>query len=270
MVATDSRWSWGRSLLWAVGLLVVTFLLAPILVIVGVSFNESRFLTFPPTDLSLQWYKALWQSRSWREAAQFSFWLALAVTAAALILGVPAAYALARGRFFGVRAVEFFLVSPMVMPVVVLAIGLYILFAPLRLVGTPFGLFLGHTLLAMPIVIVIAGGAFRRLSPNIELSARSCGATFPRAFWHVTLPAVRPAVISSAAFAFLTSFDEVVLALFLGGPSTNTLPKRIWEAVKFEVDPSLTAVSTLLVLLTVLALCVGELGRRFQRVREEP
>src|SRR3954471_3120671 len=158
MVATDSRWSWGRSLLWAVGLLVVTFLLAPILVIVGVSFNESRFLTFPPTGLSLQWYKALWQSRSWREAAQFSFWLALAVTAAALILGVPAAYALARGRFFGVRAVEFFLVSPMVMPVVVLAIGLYILFAPLRLVGTPFGLFLGHTLLAMPIVIVIAGG----------------------------------------------------------------------------------------------------------------
>ena len=163
------------------------------------------------------------------------------------MLGVPAAYALARARFSGKRLVEFFLVSPMVVPVIVLALALYMLFAPSGLVGRPLGLLLAHTVLALPVVIVIVGAAFRRSDPALELAARACGASFPRAFWHVSLPAVRPALISAGAFAFLTSFDEVVLALFLGGPRTATLPKRIWEAVKFELDPSLTAVSTLLI-----------------------
>ena len=253
---------WGRTLLWTHCALVAAFLLAPISVIVIVSFNDTTLFSFPPTAWSWRWYEALWRSRTWREAAGFSFWLAVAVTAASLVLGVPAAYALARTTLPGRRAVEFFLVSPIVVPVIVLAIGLYVLFAPLRLIGTPAALFLGHTLLALPVVIVIAGAAFRRLNPSLELAARSCGASFPRAFWHVILPAVRPAVISGGAFAFLTSFDEVVLVLFLGGPRTSTLPKRIWEAVKFELDPSLTAVSTLLIALTVAALAVAELSRR--------
>jgi putative spermidine/putrescine transport system permease protein len=113
---------------------------------------------------------------------------------------------------------------------------------------------------------VIVGAAIRKVDPSIELAARACGASFRRAFWHVVLPAIRPAILSSGAFAFLTSFDEVVLVLFLGGPRTNTLPKRIWEAVKFEVDPSLTAVSTLLVVLTILALAVAEISRRASRL----
>jgi putative spermidine/putrescine transport system permease protein len=158
--------------------------------------------------------------------------------------------------------VEFFLVSPMVVPTIVLALGLYLLLAPFRLVGTPWGLFLGHSVVALPVVIVIVGAAFRRSDPATELAARACGASFWRAFWHVALPGVRPALVSAAAFAFLTSFDEVVLALFLGGPDATTLPKRIWEAVKFELDPSLTAISTLLVLLTILALLAGEIARR--------
>jgi putative spermidine/putrescine transport system permease protein len=150
----------------------------------------------------------------------------------------------------------------MVVPVIVLAIALYMLFAPLGLIGRPSGLLLAHTVLALPIVIVIVGAAFRRTDRAVELAARACGASFPRAFWHVSLPAVRPALISAGAFAFLTSFDEVVLVLFLGGPNTSTLPKRIWEAVKFELDPSLTAVSALLVALTLLVLLVAEFGRR--------
>ena len=252
----------GRLALWAVSLLIVVFLLAPILVIVVVSFDQSTQFDFPPKSWSLRWYGALLQSREWREAFTLSFWLACAVTVVSLMLGVPAAYALARSRFAGKRAVEFFLVSPMVVPVIVLAIALYMLFAPLGLIGRPAGLLLAHTVLALPIVIVIVGAAFRRADPAVELAARACGASFPRAFWHVSLPAVRPAILSGGAFAFLTSFDEVVLALFLGGPNTATLPKRIWEAVKFELDPSLTAISTLLVALTVLALVVSEIGRR--------
>ena len=252
----------GRIALWAVSLLIVVFLLAPILVIVVVSFDQSTQFDFPPKSLSLRWYSALLQSREWREAFALSFWLACAVTLLSLMLGVPAAYALARSKFAAKRAVEFFLVSPMVVPVIVLAIALYMLFAPLGLIGRPAGLLLAHTVLALPIVIVIVGAAFRRADPAVELAARACGASFLRAFWHVSLPAVRPAILSGGAFAFLTSFDEVVLALFLGGPNTATLPKRIWEAVKFELDPSLTAISTLLVALTVLALVVSEIGRR--------
>jgi len=260
----------GRALLWAFCLLVLLFLLVPIGVIIVVSFNEAPNFSFPPQRWSLRWYAALFGSEGWRGSAALSFSLALGVMAASLALGAPAAYALARGRFPGRRVAEAFLVSPMVVPTIVLALGLYLLLAPFRLVGTPWGLFLGHAVLALPVVIVIVGAAFRRADPAMELAARACGAGFWRAFWHVALPAVRPALVSSAAFAFLTSFDEVVLALFLGGPDATTLPKRIWEAVKFELDPSLTAISSLLVLLTVLALLAGEIARRAALARPDP
>ena len=240
---------------------VIFFLLAPILVIIVVSFDKSTLFVFPPVEWSLRWYATLLGSREWREAFWLSLWLAAAVAALALLLGVPAAYALARGQFRGRRLVEFFLVSPIIVPVIVLALGLYVLFAPLGLVGRPAGLLLAHTVLALPVVVIIVGAQLRRVDFAVELAARACGASFLRAFWHVTLPAARPGLASAGAFAFLTSFDEVVLALFLGGPDATTLPKRIWEAVRFELDPSLTAVSALLVALTIVALLIAELGR---------
>jgi putative spermidine/putrescine transport system permease protein len=252
---------WGRIALWVFSLLVVMFLLMPILVIIIVSFGKSTLFDFPPVEWSLRWYGSLLQSRAWREAFWLSAWLAVCVTLLAMLLGVPAAYGLVRGSFRGRRLVELFLVSPMVAPVIVLALGLYGLFAPFGLIGRPASLLLAHTVLALPVVIIIVGAGFRRADGVVELAARACGAPFLRAFWHVSLPSVRPALISAGAFAFLTSFDEVVLALFLGGPEATTLPKRIWEAVKFELDPSLTAVSTLLVGATLIALIVVELGR---------
>ena len=252
----------GRLLLWVLSLGVVVFLLAPIFVVIGVSFNKSALFDFPPSEWSLRWYQALIASREWREAFWLSLWLAAGVTTASLLLGLPAAYALARSRFWGRAVVSFFLVSPVIVPVIVLALGFYVLFAPLGLIGRPLGLLLAHTVLALPVVIIIVEAAFLRADTSVELAARACGASFLRMFWHVSLPSVRPALISAGAFAFLTSFDEVVLVLFLGGPQTVTLPKRIWEAVKFEVDPSLTAVSSLLVTLTIVALLVAEFGRR--------
>lgn len=251
----------GRLGLWVFSCLVIIFLIAPILVVIIVSFNDTTLFELPPVRWSLRWYGTLLASREWREALWLSLWVAAAVTALAMMLGVPAGYALARSQFAGRRLLEFVLVSPMVVPVIVLALALYAMFARLGLIGRPGGLLLAHTVLAMPVVIVIVGAAFRRTDAGIELAARACGASFLRAFWSVSLPAVRPALISAGAFAYLTSFDEVVLALFLGGPGATTLPKRIWEAVKFELDPSLTAVSSLLVGLTLIALLVAELGR---------
>jgi putative spermidine/putrescine transport system permease protein len=248
--------------LWMLAVLTVVFLLAPIVVIIAVSFNSTALFTFPPPHWSLRWYMSLWDSRDWREAGIFSLALASLVALAALCLGVPAAYGLARDRFRGRKLVEGLLISPTVVPSIVLALGLYMLFSPLRLIGTPLGLFLAHTLLALPVVLIIVGAACRRLNPTIELAARSCGATFLKAFWLVVVPAIRPAIISAGAFAFLTSFDEVVLNLFLGGPRTTTLPKKIWESVKFELDPALTAVSTILIAVSIVALLVSIVPRR--------
>jgi putative spermidine/putrescine transport system permease protein len=248
--------------LWMLAVLTVVFLLAPIVVIIAVSFNSTALFTFPPPHWSLRWYMSLWDSRSWREAGIFSLALASLVALAALCLGVPAAYGLARDRFRGRKLVEGFLISPTVVPSIVLALGLYMLFSPLHLIGTPLGLFLAHTLLALPVVLIIVGAACRRLNPTIELAARSCGATFLKAFWLVVVPAIRPAIISAGAFAFLTSFDEVVLNLFLGGPRTTTLPKKIWESVKFELDPALTAVSTILIAVSIVALLVSMVPKR--------
>jgi len=248
--------------LWMLAVLTVVFLLAPIVVIIAVSFNSTALFTFPPPHWSLRWYMSLWDSRSWREAGIFSLALASLVALAALCVGVPAAYGLARDRFRGRKLVEGLLISPTVVPSIVLALGLYMLFSPLHLIGTPLGLFLAHTLLALPVVLIIVGAACRRLNPTIELAARSCGATFLKAFWLVVVPAIRPAMISAGAFAFLTSFDEVVLNLFLGGPRTTTLPKKIWESVKFELDPALTAVSTILIAVSIVALLVSMVPKR--------
>jgi putative spermidine/putrescine transport system permease protein len=248
--------------LWMLAVLTVVFLLAPIVVIIAVSFNSTALFTFPPPHWSLRWYMSLWDSRSWREAGIFSLALASLVALAALCVGVPAAYGLARDRFRGRKLVEGLLISPTVVPSIVLALGLYMLFSPLHLIGTPLGLFLAHTLLALPVVLIIVGAACRRLNPTIELAARSCGATFLKAFWLVVVPAIRPAIISAGAFAFLTSFDEVVLNLFLGGPRTTTLPKKIWESVKFELDPALTAVSTILIAVSIVALLVSMVPKR--------
>ena len=254
--------SYGRLALWGVAVLTMIFLLAPIVVIIAVSFNSTALFTFPPPHWSTRWYVSLWESRSWREAGVFSIALASLVTVAALTLGVPAAYGLTRDRFGGRKLVEGLLISPMVVPSIVLALGLYVLYSPLHLIGTPVGIFLAHTLLALPIVVIIVGAACRRLEVSLEFAARSCGASFLKTFWLVVLPALRPAIISAGAFAFLTSFDEVVLNLFLGGPSTTTLPKKIWESVKFELDPTLTAVSTILIAVSVAALLATTLARR--------
>ncbi|MGH7264337.1 MAG: ABC transporter permease [Candidatus Rokuibacteriota bacterium] len=258
----DARPTLGRRLLWTWCGLILVFLCAPIVVIVVVSFNATEFIQFPPRRWSFRWYENYFTARQWVEPTLLSFRVAAVTTVLATVLGVTAAIGLVRGRFPGRRALEYFFVSPMVVPTIVLAIGLYLLFARFRLVGRPFALYLAHTVLAAPLVIVIVSAALRTTDPAMELAARSLGAGYVRTLWHVTLPAILPAVVSGAAFAFLVSFDEVVLAIFLGGPATTTLPKRMWESVRFEIDPTLTAISTLLVLIPIVLLAGVELARR--------
>jgi ABC-type spermidine/putrescine transport system permease subunit II len=238
------------------------FLCAPILIVVVVSFNASEFIQFPPRAWSLRWYQNYFSARQWVEPTLLSLRIAFVTMVLSTVLGTAAAIGLTRGRFRGRRMLEFFFVSPMVVPTIVLAIGLYLLFARFKLVGKPLALYLAHTVVAAPLVIVIVSAALKTTDSAIELAARSLGAGYFRTLWHVTLPAILPAVVSGAAFAFLVSFDEVVLAIFLGGPATTTLPKRMWESVRYEIDPTLTAISTLLVIIPIVILSGVEVVRR--------
>jgi len=145
---------------------------------------------------------------------------------------------------------------------VVIALAFYFLFSGYKVLDTPLALFLGHTVIATPLVIVMVRAALQTTNPAMEFAARSLGAGFWRALWYVTLPSVRAAIGSAAAFAFLISFDDVVIAIFVAGPNSTTLPKRMWETIRFEIDPTLTAIASLLTVVAVVVLVTGELLRR--------
>jgi ABC-type spermidine/putrescine transport system permease subunit II len=251
-----------RLLLWGLCVLVLLFLVAPLAVIMIASLNGTPFLQFPPQSWSLRWYVRFFASPEWYEAALLSLRIAVLVAVAATVLGTLAAIGLVRGRFRGRATLELFLVSPMVVPVIVLAVGLYFLLSPLRLTGSATALCLGHTIAATPVVIVIVAASLRLSDGSLELAARSLGATWWRTLRYVTVPSIAPAMLAAAAFAFLVSFDEVVLAVFLGGPDATTLPKRMWESMRFQIDPTLTAISTLLTIVAIVVLAVAQLARR--------
>jgi putative spermidine/putrescine transport system permease protein len=219
-------------------------------------------MEFPPRSLSLRWYVSFFMSAHWYETALLSLRVALLTMIASTVLGTAAAIGIVRGRFPGRRALEAFFVSPIVVPVVVIALGFYFLFSAYRLLDSALALFLGHTVIATPIVIVIVRAALQTTNPAIEFAARSLGADFWRSLWYVTLPSVKAAIGSAAAFAFLTSFDDVVIAIFVAGPNSTTLPKRMWETIRFEIDPTLTAIASLLIMLAVIVLVTAELLRR--------
>lgn len=252
----------GRVLLWVFCGLLILFLIAPIVVVMITSFNASPYMDFPPRHLSLHWYENFFTSAHWLEPALLSLRVALVVTISATILGTLAAIGIVRGRFRGRQALEMFFISPMVVPIVVLALGLFFLSSSAHLLDKPPALYLGHTLVATPLVIVLVGAGLRAADPSLELAARSLGANYWRTLRHVTLPSIRESIAAAAIFSFLVSFDEVVIAIFVGGPDATTLPKRMWETIRFEIDPTLTAVSSVLTLVAIIVLVAAELLRR--------
>ena len=252
----------GRAGLWVVAGAVLVFLVLPLAIVIPTSFSPSAYMEFPPRGFSLRWYHAYFGSRAWIEPTLLSLRVALVTMTVATVVGTLAAFGIVRGRFPGRRALEFFLLSPMIVPVIVFAIGCYFLFSKVKLVDTPAALYLSHTIVATPLVVVIVGSTLRTFDRTIEQAARSLGAGYARALWHVTLPLVRPAILSAAAFAFLTSFDEVVLSVFLGGPAATTLPKRMWDNVRHEIDPTITAVASILIAASIVVLALAEACRR--------
>ena len=246
----------------AVATAVLVFLIAPVVIIVFVSFSGADYLTFPPPSLSLRWYERFVGAPGWRQAIVVSAKVAGLTTVFATALGLLAALALVRGQFRYKGAAYAFLLSPMIVPTIITAIGLYFFFAKLKATGSVLAMALGHTVLALPVVVIIIAATLQGLDVRFELAALSLGASRWLALRRITLPLIAPGVLSAALFAFLTSFDELLIPLFLSGVEVQTLTVRIWNSLLLEVDPTIAAVSSFLIAVTCAVLGASAVLRR--------
>jgi putative spermidine/putrescine transport system permease protein len=243
-----------RQRLWLyifVGLMLV-FLVLPSLLVIPMSFNNSRLMVFPPKQWSLRWYENFYGNPIWISAFFVSLKIAVLTTLFATPLGVAAAYALHVGGFVRRRVIEAILAAPMLIPVVLIAVGLFFIYAQFGIVNTIFGLVLAYTLLAIPFVLITVSAGFKTYDMSQEKVARSLGAPRLVAFLTVTLPQIKLSVISGALFAFIIAFDEVVMAQFLSGGANSTLTKVMFASVRDEIDPTIAAVSTILLFITII------------------
>jgi putative spermidine/putrescine transport system permease protein len=230
---------------------VAAFLIAPVVIVVPMSFSTALGFQFPPPGYWLGYYRQYFTDPNWLRPTLNSFVIAAATMLLTLAIVLPAAFALVRHRFRGKSAVNLLLMSPMIVPLVVSALGYYNSFGRLGLAGTHLGMILAHTALAVPVALLAITAALKGFDVTLERAAMSAGAGPLRTFWWVTLPVLRPGILVGALFAFLYSFDETVVALFLAGREAATLPKRMFESVRLETDPVISVVSTLLFTLVV-------------------
>ncbi len=237
---------------------VLLFLLLPILVIIPLSFSDSSFLAYPIPGWSLRWYEELFSSSDWARAARNSFIVAPLATLLATTLGTMAAVGLARTRFFGKGIVTGLLIAPMVVPIVVVGVGTYLFFARMGLSDSYTALVLVHAALGAPFVVTTVLATLQSFNQNLVKASLSLGASPLETFFRVTLPVIAPGVISGALFAFATSFDEVVVTLFLAGPEQVTLPRQMFTGIRENISPTIAAVATLLILFTASLMMVLE------------
>lgn len=231
------------------------FLLGPIAVVVAQSVNGAGDLVFPPRHFTFELYEQFFTDQTWWGPALQSVLVALLTAAVSLVVTLPAAYALNRTAFFGLKAVQMLFVAPMLIPVISLGLGIYIFFSAVRLDNSTLGLVATHSTLVMPFMFISIGAGMRQTNPALESVAMLMGAGRVRTFFQVVVPQLRPSIFVGVLFAFLMSFDEVVVAYFITGPETTTLPVKMYSAIRWEVSPVLTAISTILTL-TSLGICL--------------
>lgn len=255
-------WVFGRILLYALAGLLLLYLLAPVFIVFPMSLNPGRYMVFPPTGVSFQWFSAYFTSDAWLSASLLSIQIALISTIIATILGTLAAFTIARSRFPGKDLLYAFILSPWIVPPIIIAISMFFIVVRLGLVGNAIVLASAHAVLGLPAVVVVVSATLKGFDESFEHAAMSLGANRWQTFRHVTFPLIRPGVLTGALFAFLASFDDLILALFLGGERAVTLPRRLWSGLRFEINPTIAAVSVILILLSLLILILIEVARR--------
>jgi putative spermidine/putrescine transport system permease protein len=243
-------------------LLVATFLLLPIVIVIPMSFSTAISFEFPPPGYSLGYYAKFFTSEEWLEPTLNSVVIALGATTLTMLLVVPAAFGYVRYRFRGKALVNLLMMAPLIVPHVVSALAYYGFLGRARLTGTHLGVIVAHGVLAVPVAFLVITATLKGFDRNLERAAMSAGAGPLRTFFHVTLPVLRPGMLVGALFAFLSSFNEAVVVIFIGGRQAATLPKKMYESIRLESDPVIAVVSTLLVSAVVLGVLVSTFMRR--------
>jgi putative spermidine/putrescine transport system permease protein len=248
--------------------LVLVFLIAPILIIVPLSFSSGSFFYYPLPGFSLRWYQDFFTSAFWLPSVWNSLIVGVSATLLATLLGTLAALGMWRARFPGQGLILALIISPMVVPVIIVAVGVYFAFAPLGLTDGYAGLILAHTTLAVPFVVVTVLATLSGFDRTLLRAAASLGARPLTTFRRVTLPLILPGVASGAVFAFAASFDEVVVALLIAGPGQRTLPRQMFAGINDNISLTITAAATMLIAISLLLMiAVDALRRRSERLR---
>ena len=248
---------------------IFTFLVAPILVIVPLSFNAEPYFTFTdgmlrfdPAAYSLRWYREIVENEVWTRALINSLLIGSAATVLATVLGTTAALGLASRAMPARRAVMGLLLSPMVTPLIISAAGMFFFYSTFGLSQTHLGLILAHAALGTPFVVITVTATLSSFDTNLTRAAASLGAGPLLTFRRVQLPLIAPGVLSGALFAFAVSFDEVVVVLFMGGEDQRTIPRQMWAGIREQISPAILAVATFLIVFAVMLLVAVEWLRR--------
>ena len=263
MIRTPLAW---RIAVHVVAGLVLAFLVLPILAVVPAAFNETSYIRLPPEDLSLRWFVSFFDDREWVSSLLNSLRIAALTTAFTVLLGTLAALGLDRTEGRARRVLTGLFLAPLIVPVIVTAVALYYVSQRMGLVGTALGLGLGHALLCLPFVVINVAISLRSVDPSWRRAAEGLGAGPLTVFRTITLPNIVPGILGGAVFAFVTSFDEVVISVFLAGLWSKTLPVKMWETIRLEFTPSVAVAATFIIVLTVVlfglarALGAGQAG----------
>jgi putative spermidine/putrescine transport system permease protein len=236
--------------------LICVWLMAPIVIVVILAFSGDGYLRFPPTSLSLQWFDRFFANLQWQRALLSSLIIGAIACLSSTTIGFFAAYAFLRSEFRGKKLALSLMLTPVVVPSIITAIAMYYSAGKLGLIGNYLWLGLCHAVIAMPIVLLILLSSLHAVDPDLERAALGLGASRGRVFCRIVLPIALPGVLSAALFAFLASFDELLISLFLAGVRAQTLPVRIWNSLNLQVEPTIAAVSAFLIGVTTLILVI--------------
>jgi putative spermidine/putrescine transport system permease protein len=242
--------------------LVALYLLAPLAIVVIVSFSAAAFLQFPPPGLSLRWYANLFADPDWMRSIAISIEILIPASLTATVLGTAAAYALARGRIPAATIISACLMLPIVVPAIITAAALYGVYRGLGLNGTLTGLIIGHVVLITPYVIATVGASLRVMDARLEDAAATLGARPWTGFRRVTLPLLMPAILSGLLFAMIVSFDELIVSLFVSTARIRPVAVQMWSNVRGDFDPTIAAIATLCFVFALVALLLEMALRR--------
>ncbi|PYG88740.1 putative spermidine/putrescine transport system permease protein [Ruminiclostridium sufflavum DSM 19573] len=259
-------------MIWVIAILIILFLVLPVLIIIPMSFSSSRYIEFPPPGFSAQWYEKFFGSQQWTDSLVTSIQVGIITTVIALLLGILAAEGIHKSDFKGKGILTELFMMPMLVPAIIVGLALYRFEAQNNITGTFAGIVIAHTLLAVPFVIRTVLASLSGLNPNYELAAQNLGANKFKAFIKVTFPIIKPAVFSGGMFAFATSFDEIVVTQFISGIRLATLPKRMWDGLRQQIDPTITAIAAIMIIGITLIMIIAnskEIFSRTYHVKEE-